>query len=108
MREVLTNPKYTGYMVYNRRSTKHGNKTNPASAWVWSPHRVHEPLVTRERFEQAQAVAVTLGAFPGRVCPQPQPRHQDKLPAALVPALRPVRKQDVGQDPPTRHGLLRV
>lgn len=73
VREVLTNPKYTGYMVYNRRSTKHGNKTNPASAWVWSPYPVHEPLVTRERFEQAQAVAATSGASRAGYAPNSNP-----------------------------------
>ena len=60
VREVLTNPKYTGYMVYNRRSTKNGNKLNPDSAWVWSPHPVHEPLVTREHFDQAATLSGTL------------------------------------------------
>ena len=62
VREVLTNPKYTGYMVYNRRSTKNGNRLNPPSEWVWSPHPVHEPLVTRERFDQAAALSATLRA----------------------------------------------
>jgi len=60
VREVLNNPKYTGYMVWNRRATKdkqHPGKVNPRSAWVWSPSPVHEPLTTREFFDAATAVA---------------------------------------------------
>jgi hypothetical protein len=37
VREVLTNPKYTGYMVWNRRATKdkrHPGKPNPKDEWV--------------------------------------------------------------------------
>src|SRR5581483_11309867 len=53
VRDVLLNPKYTGYMVYNRRARKNGNRANPPSEWVWSPHPVHEPLVTRELYDAA-------------------------------------------------------
>ena len=53
VREILTNPKYTGYMVWNRRATKKGGRHNPASDWVWSPQPRHEPLVTRDLFEAA-------------------------------------------------------
>jgi hypothetical protein len=36
VREILINPKYTGYMVWNRRATKTGSgKHNPPSEWVW-------------------------------------------------------------------------
>lgn len=73
VREVLMNPKYTGYMVYNRRSTKNGNKHNPGSEWVWSPHPVHEPLVTRERFDQAAALSDTLRASRAGHTPNPHP-----------------------------------
>ena len=61
VREVLTNPKYTGYMVWNRRATKKGGKCNPPSEWVWSPQAVHEPLVTRQLFEAAADVAESKG-----------------------------------------------
>ena len=52
-REVLINPKYTGYMVWNRRASKKGGKVNPRSEWVWSPGPTHEPLVTKELFDAA-------------------------------------------------------
>jgi site-specific DNA recombinase len=41
VREVLTNPKYTGYMVWNRRQRSRPERQatgrlNPPSEWVWS------------------------------------------------------------------------
>ncbi|WP_199537143.1 recombinase family protein [Spongiactinospora gelatinilytica] len=57
IREVLINPKYTGYMVWNRRATKKGGSCNPPELWVWSSQPAHEPLVTRETFLAAQKVA---------------------------------------------------
>lgn len=58
MREVLTNPKYTGYMVWNRRATSSKNgKVNPPHLWVWSPHPTHEPLVTKEVFSAVTEMA---------------------------------------------------
>jgi site-specific DNA recombinase len=51
VREIIMNPKYTGYMVYNRRDSKNGNRYNPRSAWIWSPRPVHEPLVTKEFYD---------------------------------------------------------
>jgi hypothetical protein len=41
-RDILRNPKYTGYMVWNRRATKKGGKVNPPEAWVWSEQPTHE------------------------------------------------------------------
>jgi DNA invertase Pin-like site-specific DNA recombinase len=60
VREVLTNPKHTGHMVWNRRARKGAgkNKVNPVNDWVWSPEPVHEALVDLETFIQAQQVAV--------------------------------------------------
>ncbi|XNL76257.1 recombinase family protein [Actinomadura madurae] len=57
IRGVLTNPKYTGYMVWNRRATKKGGRHNPATEWIWSPRPTHEPLVTKDLFEAASPVA---------------------------------------------------
>ncbi len=61
IREMLLNPKYTGYMVWNRKATTSRRGTsrsmlNPPSAWVWSQHPTHEPLITRETYEAAQKV----------------------------------------------------
>jgi hypothetical protein len=62
VREILDNPKHTGYMVWNRRKRPRPErgirgKVNPPSAWVWSSLPIHEPLVTREIFEAASTVA---------------------------------------------------
>jgi hypothetical protein len=64
VREVLDNPKHTGYMVWNRRKRGHQargvkGRVNPPTAWVWSSRPTHEPLVTRELF----AAASTTGRF---------------------------------------------
>ncbi|WP_158299962.1 recombinase family protein [Glycomyces paridis] len=60
VREILRNPKYTGYMVWNRvTSTPKGNRPNPMSDWVWSPEPVHEAIVSPDMFTAAQQIAKT-------------------------------------------------
>jgi hypothetical protein len=59
--EVLSNPKYTGYMVWNRRRQPRPDREirgrlNPPAEWVWSPQPTHEPLVTRALFDAATPV----------------------------------------------------
>jgi site-specific DNA recombinase len=56
---VLTNPKHTGHMVWNRRARKGSgrNRINPVAEWVWSPEPTHEALVDVETFVKAQQVA---------------------------------------------------
>lgn len=55
VRDVLTNPKYTGHQVWNRHGRKtNKNKLNPISEWVWSHQPVHEALVSMEDFLQVQ------------------------------------------------------
>ena len=55
VRAVLENPKYTGYMVWNRRASKTGNgRVNSPKDWVWSPVPTHEPLVTLDLFKAAR------------------------------------------------------
>jgi site-specific DNA recombinase len=51
VREIIINPKYTGYMVYNRRDSKNGGRHNKRADWIWSPRPVHEPLVTKELYD---------------------------------------------------------
>jgi len=57
VREILCNPKYTGYMVWNRRASKKGGKLNPPEKWIWSPEPTHEPLVTLEMWKEVQEIA---------------------------------------------------
>lgn len=57
VREILKNPKYTGYQVWNRRATKKGGRNNDPKDWVWSPQPTHEPLVTRELFDAVSVMS---------------------------------------------------
>ena len=53
--EVLRNPKYTGYQVWNRRARKKGhNRTNPPEMWVWSDEPAHPAIVSREEYDAVQ------------------------------------------------------
>jgi hypothetical protein len=54
--EVLRNPKYTGYQVFNRRARRsgHGKVNNPVK-WVWSPEPVHEPLIPKWLYDELAA-----------------------------------------------------
>lgn len=58
VREVLTQPKYTGYMVWNRRARKGAgrNRTNPMEEWVWSPMPIHEAIIDLDTWLLAQEV----------------------------------------------------
>jgi DNA invertase Pin-like site-specific DNA recombinase len=70
VRAILTNPRYTGRQVWNRQRRDEvlisvddvalGHETkmrwNPDSDWVWSAETVHEPLVSVDEFEAAQAM----------------------------------------------------
>ncbi|MGW7074604.1 recombinase family protein [Streptomyces sp. NPDC054866] len=54
--EILRNPKYTGYQVFNRRASRSGSgKVNDFSLWVWSPSPVHEPLIPKWMFDELTA-----------------------------------------------------
>ncbi len=66
--DLLTNPKYTGYMVWNRRA--HGKSTGtrrrPPDQWVWSPEPTHPAIITLEQYTQAaQAAADHEGSRDG-------------------------------------------
>jgi site-specific DNA recombinase len=57
--DILRNPKYTGFQVFNRRAThsttpgdsRRGAQNNP-DLWVWSPEPVHEPLIPKWMFAE--------------------------------------------------------
>ncbi|QNJ42015.1 recombinase family protein [Streptomyces buecherae] len=61
---LLSNPKLTGYQVYNRKASRTGrqgfSRLNPVSEWVWSPEIVHEPVVSLEEWKQTQEVTAEL------------------------------------------------
>jgi DNA invertase Pin-like site-specific DNA recombinase len=57
--EILRNPKYTGYQVWNRRARKQGGKPNPPDQWVWSEEPCHPPIVSKDEYQQVQAKAAS-------------------------------------------------
>ncbi len=58
IREVLHNPKYTGYQVWNRKARKSGhNRENAPELWVWSDEPAHPSIVTREEYDAVQVRA---------------------------------------------------
>jgi hypothetical protein len=79
VREVLDNPKHTGYMVWNRRKNPRKSRgvkgrVNPPHQWVWSRQPTHEPLITRKLFEAAS----TVGRFRQGSRPAPGPNSHPK------------------------------
>jgi site-specific DNA recombinase len=54
IRDLIMNPKYTGYMVWNRKATKKGGKLNPPDQWVWSAHPTHEAIISKQQWNSAQ------------------------------------------------------
>ena len=51
--DLLRNPKYTGFQVFNRRATRSKRgKVNSPVLWVWSPEPVHEPLIPKWMFDE--------------------------------------------------------
>lgn len=51
--DILRNPKYTGYMVFNRRRTSSGSgQVNDPMKWVWSTQPTHEPLIPKWMYDE--------------------------------------------------------
>jgi DNA invertase Pin-like site-specific DNA recombinase len=55
--QVLTNPKYIGANIYNRRSykLKHRRVNNPLQMWIWRDG-AFEPIISSSIFEQARTI----------------------------------------------------
>ncbi|WP_309235712.1 recombinase family protein [Amycolatopsis sp. SID8362] len=54
--DILRNPKYTGYQVYNRRATRsRRGKVNDPVKWVWSLEPAHEPLIPKWMYDELAA-----------------------------------------------------
>ena len=85
VRKILINPKYTGYMVWNRRATKdkrHPGKNNPREEWVMSSKPEHPALVGVETFLAAQTFRRRVGArpdSPGAANPHRQTKTEYRL-----------------------------
>ncbi|MCA2207710.1 recombinase family protein [Nocardia rosealba] len=75
IRAILTNPRYTGYAVWNRQRKQEslidvedvalGHETrltwNPKSQWVFSDQPAHEPLIDRSVFDAVQLRLASRG-----------------------------------------------
>ncbi len=58
--EILRNPKYTGYQVFNRRASRsRGGKVNDPALWVWSLEPAHEPLIPKWMYDELNARRAT-------------------------------------------------
>ena len=79
VRGVLLNPKYTGFMVWNRRATKSGGKLNAIAEWVCSPKPTHAPVISVETY----TAAAKIGRWrQGSRCePSPNPHPATRPPA---------------------------
>lgn len=54
--EILRNPKYTGYQMFNRRARRSRNgKVNDPIKWVWSLEPAHEPLIPKTMYDELNA-----------------------------------------------------
>lgn len=55
--QVLTNPKYIGANIYNRRSfkLKHRRVNNPTQMWIWRDG-AFEPIISASVFEKARSI----------------------------------------------------
>lgn len=79
VREILINPKYTGHMVWNRRSTKdkmHPGKNNRRDEWIVSEAPTHPTIVPLDTFFAVQEIARTRQGSrsdPDGASPNPHP-----------------------------------
>ena len=109
VRVILTNPRYTGRQVWNKQRKDEilldvndvaaGYETrmrwNQAGSWVWSDTIAHEPLISAEDFEAAQAIMADAGRSPARQ-PRGAPAGHPPLRPARAAVLRVLRPPDAG------------
>jgi site-specific DNA recombinase len=60
---ILTNPKYTGRMVFGRRRTQAGKRGRrvPPEQWIWSAKETHPAIITRATWDAAQGTGAQHG-----------------------------------------------
>jgi len=60
---ILRNPKYTGHMVFGRRTSAGGRTRQvPPDRWLWSPEPTHPAIITRATWDAAQAAGPARGS----------------------------------------------
>ncbi len=76
VRDLLTNPKYTGHMVWNRRAhgKSTGNRRRPPDQWIWSPTPLHPAIITLEQYTHAAQIAADHEGSRDGTAPNRHPR----------------------------------
>ncbi|MDQ3484759.1 MAG: recombinase family protein [Actinomycetota bacterium] len=101
VRNILLNPRYTGYQVWNRQRRDEvlidvalGHETkmrwNDHDHWVLSESPTHEVIVSIEQFEGAQAI------FEQQQRPRVRKEHPPPVRAFGAHALWPMQPEDAG------------
>ena len=107
VRAILPNPRYTGRQVWNKQRKDEilldvndvaaGYETrmrwNQAGSWVWSDTIAHEPLISAEDFEAAQAIMADAGRA-RRSSREAAPAGHPPLRPARAAVLRVLRAPD--------------
>jgi hypothetical protein len=63
--KMLEQPKYTGWMVFNRCASRTGKgRWNPVSEWVWSREPAHPAIVSLEYWAETQKVTTHMRRRP--------------------------------------------
>jgi site-specific DNA recombinase len=89
IRVILTNPRYTGRQVWNRQRKDEvlidvtdvalGHMTkmrwNEQDKWIYSQQITHPPIISEQRFAQAQQILAGRGTGPTEHAPRRTPRR---------------------------------
>ncbi len=74
---ILSNPKYTGHMVFGRRRTQGGRRGQwvPPDQWLWTPEPTHPAIITRQQWDAAQGIGAEHGTSPDGDTRHPRARR---------------------------------
>jgi site-specific DNA recombinase len=105
---ILANPKYTGYMVYGRTTSKNGqrNRKAPAEKWLWSPEPAHPALITRARWDAAQAAGAEHGTSRDHARPSNHPATAETYPLRGIIRCRICKRRMTGRRKTGRKGQI--
>jgi site-specific DNA recombinase len=104
---LLSNPKYSGHMVYGRTRTQAGHKPRPVppDQWIWTPQPVHPAIIDRAMWEAAQKT----GAERGNVTdPEAPTRYGHRYILRSRIRCRICQRRMCGIWKPDHHGGIRI
>jgi site-specific DNA recombinase len=98
---ILSNPKYTGHMVFGRRRTRAGKRGQPVppAQWLWTPQPVHPAIITRATWDAAQGAGERHGTTPDGDTRHPRARRAYLLRGRV--RCRPCRRRMHGATRPS-------